>query len=256
MKKLISIVTLLAMLSMCAMPVLAIDATISVYYEDDLKVNFTMALDEDSTYELDNVSAISSNDSDTTISIVYNGNNMGTFSVSSKEIYANYSIENPDELIISGTEDGVIAGTEVTVSVFYSGKDYSNAIDGEIGQIASILIGTTDAQGYWEVAFIPAESASYDIYAGASQREALMKTVYVMADRNEIIKSIKTGDKATLKSIFTDSAKLKGIIPDMSVLEGVEDTGSVGEILYGIREDLTDANDVLEYLDLACATLF
>ena len=253
MKKLISLLTLLAMLTMCIVPVSASDASISVYYEGDLKVNFTMALDESSTYSLDGVNAVSSNDSEATISIVYNGNNMGTFSVSAKEIYASYSVEDPDVLIISGTEDGALPGTEVTVSVFYSGKDYSNTIDGQIGQLASILVGTTDVDGYWEVEFVANESAQYDIYAGASHREALMKTVYVMEDRNSVIESIKTGDKATLKSIFANESILKGIVADMSILEGIEDTGSVGEILYGIREELTDKEDTLFYLNLACA---
>ncbi|MBR5518710.1 MAG: S-layer homology domain-containing protein [Clostridia bacterium] len=253
MKKLISLLTLLAMLTMCIVPVSASDASISVYYEGDLKVNFTMALDESSTYSLDGVNAVSSNDSEATISIVYNGNNMGTFSVSAKEIYANYSVEDPDVLIISGTEDGALPGTEVTVSVFYSGKDYSNTIDGQIGQLASILVGTTDVDGYWEVEFVANESAQYDIYAGASHREALMKTVYVMEDRSSVIESIKTGDKATLKSIFGNAATLNGIIADMSILEGIEDTGSVGEILYGIREELTDKEDTLLYLNLACS---
>ena len=253
MKKLISLLTLLAMLTMCIVPVSASDASISVYYEGDLKVNFTMALDESSTYSLDGVNAVSSNDSEATISIVYNGNNMGTFSVSAKEIYASYSVEDPDVLIISGTEDGALPGTEVTVSVFYSGKDYSNTIDGQIGQLASILVGTTDVDGYWEVEFEANESAQYDIYAGASHREALMKTVYVMEDRNSVIESIKTGDKATLKSIFANESILKGIVADMSMLEDVEDTGSVGEILYGIREELTDKEDTLFYLNLACA---
>ena len=241
------------MLLVCAMPVMASDATISVYYQDDLKVNFTMALDESSTYSLDGVNAISSNDSDTTISIVYNGNNMGTFSVSAKEIDTNYSIDDPDVLVISGTEDGALPGTEVTVSVFYSGKDYSNAVDGQVGQLASILIGTTDADGYWEVEFVANESAQYDIYAGASHREVLMKTVYVMEDRNSIIESIKTADKETLKSIFSNEAILKGIIADMSVIEGVGNTGNIGEILYGIREELTNPDDILGYLNLACA---
>ena len=253
MKKLISLITLLAMLLVCAMPVMASDATISVYYQDDLKVNFTMALDESSTYSLDGVNAVSSNDSDTTISIVYKGNNMGTFSVSAKEIDTNYSIEDPDVLVISGYEEGTLPGTEVTVSVFYSGKDYSNAIDGQIGQLASVLVGTTDADGYWEVEFVANESAHYDIYAGASHREVLMKTVYVMEDRNSVIESIKTGDKATLKSIFSNEATLKGIIADVSVLEGVGNTGNIGEILYGIREELEDKENTLSYLNLACA---
>ncbi len=253
MKKLISLLTLLAMLTMCIMPVSANDASISVYYEGDLKVNFTMALDDNSTYSLDGVNAVSSNDSEATISIIYNGNNMGTFSVSAKEIYAEYSVEDPDVLVISGTEDGALPGTEVTVSVFYSGKDYSNAIDGQIGQLASILVGTTDAEGNWEVEFVANESAQYDIYAGASHREVLMKTVYVMEDRRSVIESIKNGDKAALKSIFENTATLKGIIADMSILEGIEDTGSVGEIIYGIREELTDKEDTLLYLNLACA---
>jgi len=253
MKKLISVLTLLAMLTMCIMPVSANDASISVYYEGDLKVNFTMALDESSTYSLDGVNAVSSNDSGATISIIYNGNNMGTFSVSAREIYAEYSVEDPDVLVISGTEDGALPGTEVTVSVFYSGKDYSNAIDGQIGQLASILVGTTDAEGNWEVEFVANESAQYDIYAGASHREVLMKTVYVMEDRSTVIENIKNGDKATLKSVFGNTATLKGIIADMSILEGIEDTGSVGEILYGIREELTDKEDTLLYLNLACS---
>ncbi len=252
MKKLISFIALLAILCMCIMPVSASDAVISVYYQDDLKVNFTMELDENSTYSLEKVDAISSNNPGTTISIIYEGENMGTFAVSAKEIYAEYSTEDPDVLIISGTEDGVQTGTAVTVSVFYSGKDYSNSVEGQIGQIASILVGETDAEGNWEVEFVPSESANYDIYAGTSQREVLVKTVYVMADRNSVINTIKTADKAGVKAVFADNAKLKGIVADMSVIEDVEDTSSIGEILYGIREELTDVDDILKYIDLAC----
>ena len=250
MKKLIAILTLFAML--CVVTVSASEATISVYYQNDLKVNFTMELDENSTYSLDNVSAISSSDPGTTISVVYNGENMGTFAVSAKEIYAEYSTEDPDVLIISGTEEGVQAGTDVTVSVFYSGKEYSNLVDGQIGQIASILVAETDAEGKWEVSFIPVESANYDIYAGTNQREVLVKTVYVMADRKSVINTIKTADKAGVKAVFDDNAKLKGVVADMSVIEDMEDTSSIGEILYGIREELTDVDDILKYIDLAC----
>ena len=252
MKKVISVITVIAVLFMCAVPVWASDATISVYYQNDLKVNFTMGLDENSTYDISNVTAVSSNDPGTTISIIYDGQNMGTFAVSSNEIYAEYSTEDPDVLIISGTEYGVQTGTAVTVSVFYSGKDYSNSVDGQIGQLASILVGETDAEGNWKVEFVPAESANYDIYAGASQREVLVKTVYVMADRKSVINTIKTADKAGVKAVFADNAKLKGIVADMSVIEDVEDTSSIGEILYGIREELTDVDDILKYLDLAC----
>lgn len=252
MKKLISVLTLLAVLGMCVMPVSASDAIISVYYRDDLKVNFTMGLDESSTYSMDNVSAVSSNDPSTTISIVYDGENMGTFEVSSNEINAEYSTEDPDVLIISGTEYGVQQGTPVTVSVFYSGKDYSNLTDGEIGQLASILMGETDAEGNWAVEFVPAESANYDIYAGTSQREVLMKTIYVMADRSDVINTIKTADKSVVAGVFADPAKLKGIVADLSVVEDVDDKGTIGEILYGIREELTDVDDILKFIDLAC----
>ena len=252
MKKLISIITLLSVLIMCVVPVVADDAMISVFYEDDLKVNFTMSLEEDTTYDLDGVNAISSNDPDTTISIIYKGENMATFAVSPTQIFTEYSTVDPDAMIISGNEKDALQGTPVTVSVFYSGKDYDNFIDGITGQIATVLIGETDANGDWAVEFVPAISGEYDIYAGTSYREVLMKTSYVMADRKSIIDTIKTADKETVKGIFADDLKLKGIVADLSVIGDVENTGRIGEILYGIREELENVDDVLKYLDLAC----
>lgn len=253
MKKLISVITLFAMLTMCVLSVAASDITVSVYYRDNLMANFTMTADGSRNVSMNNVAAVSSNDEDATISIIYNNNNVASFSVSSNEIYAEYSTEDPDVMIISGTEYDVQQGTPVTVSVFYSGKNYSNATDGQIGQLASVLIGVTDADGNWEVEFVPAESADYDVYAGASYREVLMKTVYAMADRSNVIDTIKTADKAGVAAVFNDQAKLKGIVADMSTIEAVDNTGSIGEILYGIRTELDDVDDILKYLDLACA---
>ena len=252
MKKLISIITLLAMLVLCVAPVLAEDASISIFYDDNLMVNFTMALEQDPTYDLTGVSAVSSNEPETTISIVYGGKNMATFNVSANEIFTEYSKEDADVMIVSGNESGALPGTPVTVSVFYSGKDYNNFTDGLTGQLAAILMGETDSNGDWAVEFVANESTLYDFYAGTSQREVLMKTAYVMADRSSVINSIKTADKSSVRAIFADGTKLKGIVSDLTVIESVSDTGRIGEILYGIREELTNVDDILKYLDIAC----
>ena len=68
-----------------------------------------------------------------------------------------------------------------------------------------------------------------------------------------MIETIETAGKSEVAAVFGDEATLKGIVADLTGLEALADTGRIGEILYGIRTELADSSDVLQYLDLACA---
>lgn len=169
-------------------------------------------------------------------------------------ISAEYSLDDADVMVISGTEINVQAGTEITVTVFYEGKNYDGLSSGLPGQIAAVLTAYTDTNGNWRADFEPAESAYYDIYAGASYRDYVVKThVYAMKDRRNVIDTIINSDKSSVEEVFGDEATLKGVVSDISKTESVTDTSYIGTILYGIREEISDKTEILKYLDIACS---
>lgn len=170
------------------------------------------------------------------------------------DISAEYSLDNADIMVISGTESNAQAGTEITVTVFYEGKNYDGLSDGLAGQIAAVLTAYTDTDGKWRADFVPAESAYYDIYAGAGYRDYAVKPhVYAMKDRSNVIDTIINSDKSSVEEVFADEATLRGVVTDVSKTESVTDTSYIGTILYGIREKITDKTEILKYLDAACA---
>ena len=169
-------------------------------------------------------------------------------------INADYSLDNADVMVISGVEDNLPAGTEITVTVFYEGKNYGNLSYGSPGQIAAVLTAYTDADGKWSTDFIPSDSAYYDIYAGSDYREYAVKIhIYAMKDRKNVIDTIINSDKASVERIFADSSTLIGIIADTSKTEKISDTSYIGTVVFGIREELSDKTQILKYFDLACA---
>lgn len=111
-----------------------------------------------------------------------------------------------------------------------------------------------NARGEWSVVWYPSAVAYYTLKATVnSTGESVESEFYFVEEsrRERIENALLSGTLTELETVFADKITLFVLEYSEAEVLKIKDTSKVGRALYYIRQDLTTASDIYNYIDLA-----
>lgn len=113
---------------------------------------------------------------------------------------------------------------------------------------------SADEEGEWKVIWYPSAVAHYAVKAtvNSTGEVAEGEFYFVEESRKERIENaLLSGTLTELETVFADKVTLSVLEYSDEEIARVTDTSKIGRALYYIRQDLAQASDIKEYIDLA-----
>ncbi len=172
-----------------------------------------------------------------------------------EDITVGYDAADPDIYVVSGTE--TIKDAYITMVITYAGKSLSDVTvtgtdnDGIIA--AAFKIKCDFENGSWKFQWEPTESGYYDISVSAEHFAEPYKltNIFIAADRRKLTTVLINGSKNEIVELLRDINNVRSLVSDSRIADEIKDTSSVGDVLYSIREELSDKSKIVDYTDLA-----